>query len=131
MPLDLHAFSAMVKTDMLWSLKPTPSDVAEVIPTKWRQVGIQLKLSTNTLDRIQDENCKYSNSHERYFRQVFKEWRKQYPESYSWNTLIDVLKKDAVGEDALADAVRNKYIRTPIIASTLEDGECSVLFTAC
>lgn len=87
-------------------LKHLLNDVAEVIPAKWRAVGIQLKLLTGNLDNIESENR--VNTH--CFEHVFKEWKKQYPQSYSWTKLIEALKTPHVGENALADTLCKKHL---------------------
>lgn len=88
-------------------LKDLDKDVGAVIPSKWRAVGLQLKLPPNTLDNIQSER---NMSNVIMFKQVFREWKKQYPESYSWITLIDALEKPHVCEVALAKELRNKHV---------------------
>ena len=82
------------------------NDVAEVIPARWRSVGIQLKLSPQKLDSIISEN---GHSNKYCFEQVFKEWRKKDPQSYSWTELIEALEKPAVAENDLANKLRNKH----------------------
>ena len=55
-------------------LRDLMNDVAAIIPTKWKDVGIQLKLSTRTLDEIQDQNAGKPESSTLSFGQVFIQW---------------------------------------------------------
>ena len=91
------------------SLHQLLNDVAEVIPAKWRPVGIQLKLSPDNLDNIQSEHGWKPNPNKHCFEQVFKEWRKKDPQSFSWTELIEALEKPAVAENDLANKLRNKH----------------------
>ena len=85
------------------------NDVAAVIPSKWRLVGVQLKLQDGTLDEIQAQNvgrpdqCKYS------FEQVFTKWRSLGTSPYTWKTMINALRSPAVGEVQMADKLSTKY----------------------
>ena len=75
------------------------NEVAAVIPSKWRAVGIQLRLSPGTLDSIQSHKpqaCQDS------FREVFTNWMSGGDSQYTWPTIIDALKTPAVGEVELA-----------------------------
>ena len=83
--------------------------VAAVIPAKWRAVGIQLGLSSATLDSIQRQNAgkPFSNNHA--FEQVFTEWQRLGYSPYTWGTIIAILRTLAVGEDALANDLEVKF----------------------
>ena len=85
------------------------NDVAAKIPAKWRDVGIQLKLSSATLDDIQSQIAGRPNSNIRAFEQVFAEWQRQGPRPYTWRTIIDALMTPAVGEVALAYDLEVRY----------------------
>ena len=84
-------------------LKDLMNDIASIIPAKWRSVGIQLGLSSGTLDSIQSNNAGKPHACLDSFEQVFSTWEKQGPSPYTWNVIIDVLRTPAVGEVALAD----------------------------
>ena len=85
------------------------NDVAAVIPSKWRLVGIQLELSSGTLDNIQDENAGRPDRNLHSFEQVFTEWEKLKTRPHTWDTIISALRAPAVGELKLAHKVYNKY----------------------
>ena len=81
--------------------------VAAEIPSKWRDVGLQLGVDHGVLEGIAlispgDTNLCYSN--------VFTRWKNQnsatYP--YAWLTLVQALESQAVGEKRLADKIRNE-----------------------
>ena len=83
------------------------NEVAAKIPGKWRDVGLQLGVDQSILEGIAtislgDTNLCYSN--------VFTRWKNQnlptYP--YTWSTLVQALKAPAVGEERLADKIKNK-----------------------
>ena len=81
------------------------NEIASQIPAKWRGVGIQLGLSTSTLDNIQSETTGKPDCNYLSFEKVFTEWERLGSESYTWNTIIEVLRTPAVGEVALADTL--------------------------
>ena len=83
------------------------NEVAAKIPGKWRDLGLQLGIEQDVLDGIAsispgDINHCYSN--------VFTQWKNQnstqYP--YTWSTIVQALKSPAVGEERLADKIKNK-----------------------
>ena len=83
--------------------------IASAIPAKWRAVGIQLGLSTGTLDGIQSENGSKPNSCLQSFEKVFTEWKQQNAKPYTWDTIIGVLRTPSVDEIALAEALCTKH----------------------
>ena len=86
------------------------NDIAAVIPAKWRDVGIQLDISTGILDSIQSQNSREPNPCLKSFEQLFVEWSKQDSEStYTWTHIIAILRKPAIGENDLADRLTSKY----------------------
>ena len=80
------------------------NEVAARIPSKWREVGIQLHLSTDHLDGIA---VSVSSPHNR-FCSVFTLWKKQMTLPYKWSTVIQALKAPAVNEIRLAEELANK-----------------------
>ena len=85
------------------------NEIASAIPAKWRDVGIQLGLSTGTLDGIQSENGSNPRACLRSFEKVLTEWKQQHPKPYTWDTIIGVLKTPSVGEIKLAEALCIKH----------------------
>ena len=85
------------------------NNVAAVIPAKWRVVGIQLGLSSGTLDSIQSQNAGRPGSNMQAFGQVFVEWQRQGHRPYTWEVIIAALKTLAVGEVALANDLEVKF----------------------
>ena len=85
--------------------------VAAKIPSKWRDMGVQLGVDQDVLEGIAsispgDINRCYSN--------VFTRWKNQnstmYP--YTWSTIVQALETQAVGEKRLADEIKNKLKRS-------------------
>ena len=81
--------------------------VAAEIPSKWRDVGLQLGVDHGVLEGIAlispgDTNLCYSN--------VFTRWKNQNSAtfSYTWLTLVQALESQAIGEKRLADKIRNE-----------------------
>ncbi|KAL5483958.1 hypothetical protein EMCRGX_G020379 [Ephydatia muelleri] len=85
------------------------NDVGAVIPAKWRLVGVQLDLPTETLDSIQARNAGRPNWCIHSFEQVFTEWKGQGTRPYTWETIINALRTPTVGELVLADDVLNRH----------------------
>ena len=84
------------------------NDVAAVIPAKWRLVGVQLKLSSGTLDEIQAQNVGRPYECILSFEQVFVKWRSLGTSPYTWETMINALCSPAVGEVELANKLNAK-----------------------
>ena len=83
------------------------NEVAAKIPGKWRDVGLQLGLDHGALDGIAaispgDINHCYSN--------VFTRWKSQNSQAnpYTWSTVVQALEAEAVGEDRLADKIKDE-----------------------
>ena len=85
------------------------NEIASAIPAKWRDVGIQLGLSTGTLDGIQSENGSKPDSCKASFEKVFTEWKQQHLKPYTWDTIIGILRTKSVGEIALAEDLCTKH----------------------
>ena len=85
--------------------------IASKIPVKWRSVGIQLGLSSSTLDSIQSNNAGKPHACLDSFEQVFSAWEKQGPSPYTWDVIINVLRTPAVGEVALADELDALHLK--------------------
>lgn len=82
------------------------SDIASVIPARWRHVGIQLGLKSDFLDSIQFECCGRPHYCQDAFEKVFEEWKKRQTAPYTWKTIIDAIEK--IGEVALANNLKKK-----------------------
>ena len=85
-------------------LRKLMNEVAAKIPGKWRDVGLQLGVDHEVLERIAtinlgDTNLCYSN--------VFTRWKTQNSamHPYTWSTIVQALKAPAVGEERLADKI--------------------------
>ena len=81
----------------------------------WRAVGIQLGLSTDALDGIQQESAKSVSSCIVAYEMVFN----QCPATLrTWGSIIQALRKPAVGNDELAYSLEQKYSQ-PLISALL------------
>ena len=106
------------------SLKDLMNEVAAVIPSKWRAVGVQLSLSGGILDSIQNKHAGKVKACLDSFEEVFRTWKDQATTGvtcspYTWLTMIDALKTPAVGEVALAESLEQKLTtaaRLPMVA---------------
>lgn len=74
-------------------------------PIKWRQVGIQLRIKTATLNAFKAPN---DDPTELYI-QVFEQWEKEQKVPYTWTTIINALK--AVKERKVANDIV-EWLRT-------------------
>ena len=84
------------------------NDVAAVIPAKWRLVGVQLKLPSEELDGIQDQNAGKTDACKLSFEQVFRKWEGLGTSPHSWETMVNVLGSPAVGEVYLAGQLSSR-----------------------
>ena len=80
------------------------NEVAAKIPCKWRDVGLQLGVEQSILEGIatirqDDTNLYYSN--------IFTRWKNQNStmHPYTWSTIVQALKAQAVGEKRLAHKI--------------------------
>ena len=87
------------------------NDVAAAIPAKWRLVGVQLKLPSEVLDDIWDQNAGKTDMCKLSFEQVFRKWKRLGTSPYTWETMVNVLGSPAVGEVDLAGQLSSKYVR--------------------
>ena len=78
------------------------NEVAAEIPSKWRDVGLQLGLEGIATISPGDTNHCYSN--------VFTWWKNQNSTAhpYTWSTIVQALQTPAVGEERLADKIKIK-----------------------
>ena len=86
------------------------NEVAAKIPDKWRQFGIELRLTPGELDAFLVPS---SGDALRCFSSVFTVWQKKMSrEPYSWQTVVECLRAPAVGEHKLALELNDKLTRT-------------------
>ena len=90
------------------------NEVAAKIPSKWRDVGLQLGLDQGVLEGIAlispgDINHCYMN--------VFTRWKNQNSTTcpYTWSTVVRALRAPAVGEWKQADQIKNKLTGAPYL----------------
>ena len=104
--IDLHyKYNSNLESEP--DLSDLMNKIAAKIPSKWKDIGLQLGVNQEVLDGIAtislgDLNNCYSN--------VFTRWKNQNSQThrYTWSTLVQALKKPAVGEDRLADEIKNE-----------------------
>ena len=87
--------------------------VASEIPAEWRAVGIQLGLPSDILDGIQSQNAGKPKACQSSFEEVLTVWERQGPRPFTWRTMVDVLRTQAVGHTALANQLETTYIKSP------------------
>ena len=76
--------------------------VVAKIPDQWFPVGIGLGLSVSKLQALQQE---YPHDVQKCFLHVVEKWRRRSDPPFTWNTLLNVLRSDALKEIALADTI--------------------------
>ena len=81
------------------------NDVAAEIPALWRDIGIQLGLSTYVLDGIQTAGV---NNLTAAYERVFALWSCP-PALRTWDMVIMALQSSAVGQHCLAHRLQQKY----------------------
>ena len=76
------------------------NEVAAAIPSKWKDVGLQLGLEHGVLLGIRD-HC---------YMEVFTQWKNQnsITHPFTWLTMVQVLRNRAVGEKRLADKIESE-----------------------
>ena len=82
------------------------NEVAANIPTKWRDVGIQLNLSPPDLETV----AVSGGDPLQQFSSVFHMWKSKLTATYRWSTVIRALEAPAVNETRLARRLRTKLI---------------------
>ena len=79
------------------------NEIAASIPSKWKDVGLQLGLDLGVLEGIRGEasHC---------YMDVFTRWKNQNSTThpYTWSMIVQALYTPAVGEERLADKIKNK-----------------------
>ena len=83
-------------------LQDLMNKVAAKIPSKWRDVGIQLGLDQNVLNAVAQVSPGDTNH---CFSNVFTLWRNRKTLPYTWSTIIHVLQTAAVGQEKLAEDI--------------------------
>ena len=71
----------------------------------WEYIGVSLGLTAVDLDRIQ-KDCSEEKSR---FIKVLTTWEKRGNPSFTWNTIVDVLRSRLVNENVLAKKLFSKY----------------------
>ena len=79
------------------------NEVAAAIPSKWKDVGLQLGLDHGVLEGIGGDN-------NHCYMDVFTQWKNQTSTThpYTWSTIVQALQTPAVSEKRLADKIKNK-----------------------
>ena len=88
---------------------PTVVAVSEVVipyTNKWVQIGLNLEVSPTDIERIR---INYQHEEAR-FMEVLNKWQKLGNPSFTWNTLVQVLKSPTVQEFTLATTIEEKFI---------------------
>ena len=72
---------------------------------KWKDIGIELRVPTYALEGIAQNHEDVSDR----FREMLVAWLKLVNPKPTWEALVDALRQPAVGEEQLAQSVRQKY----------------------
>ena len=91
----------MLCTDPFQSV-PAISDLLNLVAAraneKWKLLGLQLKLSLQQLNSI-EEKCKQAIL---CYAEIFQLWQNKGDPPFTWGTIINTLKAPSVGEAKLA-----------------------------
>ncbi len=82
------------------------------IAYRWKDIAMSLFTDVNDTKRIEQE---YIGCNDRLF-EVILYWKRHSHPSFTWNTLVKVLREPSINENAIATTVEQKYI-THIISS--------------
>ena len=77
------------------------TQIANEIPTKWFDAGIQLDIKKAQLDQFETQHKLNSV---RLWTEVFDQWKREQKRPYTWETIICVL--DSIGENKTAAQIR-------------------------
>ena len=84
------------------------NEVASKIPTKWKQLGIQLRLDVSDLERIETGLSPGMQQCDTAFIEMFTRWKKVRPSAFAWGTLITALEAPALSEKQVARELYTK-----------------------
>ena len=72
---------------------------------KWNNIGIELRVPLHALKGIAQDNKDVNDR----FREMLIAWLNLVNPKPTWEALVDALRQPAVGEEQLAQGVRQKY----------------------
>lgn len=84
------------------------NEVASKIPTKWKQLGIQLRLDMSDLERIEAGLLPGMQQCDTAFMEMFTRWKRVRPSAFAWGTLITALEAPALNEKRVANELYTK-----------------------
>ena len=93
----------MTKLDLVPTHLELMNRVAASIPTKWRNLGIQLGLAPNDLDMFE---ARHGGDYHRIYSCIFTAWENQVTRPFTWETIIQALKAPLLAECKLADEMQ-------------------------
>lgn len=99
------------------------NELASVV-AEYYTIGVQLGISVNKLQEF-EENYSLVN---RRFSAVISYWLKGNTEPVTWESLITALESPSVGEETLANELREKYIKPREI---IQPGIVTVAMVSC
>ena len=76
------------------------------VRVKWYDIGIQLNISTDTLDAIRTENPEYGKC----LREMLKHWLSSKSQQATFEALVEALSSEPVGENTLAENTRYLHL---------------------
>lgn len=106
---DRRSLVSLKKERSLYSapdLKELAEKVTPHLHPKWYDVGLQLGLSTATLNGI--ELC-HPTEIKRRLNDVFSEWICRSEENPTWTKLLEILRSECIGENRLANELEKSF----------------------
>ena len=77
------------------------------VSPRWYKIGLQLKLSPDTMDKIKGEE---SDSNDQLL-EMLKVWLKNVEPTPTWEALVQALRTRSVGRDKEANRLEEKYCK--------------------
>lgn len=87
------------------------NEVAAKIPSKWRDMGMQLGLDEGRLDAVALISSGNTNH---CFSNVFTLWKNQTRHPYTWLVAVQALQSASVQENRLAEEIKMNLTRQPV-----------------
>ena len=97
---------------------PVVREALNKVRAKWYDVGMQLRVSVDTLDAIKKQCL---NDPSDCLRETLMTWLKSYPPSPTWNDAVDALRSSVISESKLAADLEHKYCQNTSDPSLTSD----------
>ena len=76
------------------------------IPSEWQNVGTQLGIGSDQLDRIR-MNTSYGGDPKEFFRAALEKWEANQPR-FNWCTMLSILSSPSINKEKLAHKIASQ-----------------------